>query len=120
MNDYKFFALLSIISIAFLFGCASSNKVLKPSDADSQIIESGRAKAKKLGLKPFPFIGNPKSGKLTIVAPVQMAYNMDGKWIVTESHLVINACVGALFIENTKIKRGQYARKSGGKLIIVE
>jgi len=73
-----------------------------------------------LKLDPFPIIGDARTGKMTILPPSTMHYNIQGQWIVAENHLVINACRGVITLEGVRINRGEYARKIGYKLTVIK
>jgi len=113
------------ILIAILLGCATNSKPVKPlsvqpSSDDQAIIEAGIKKAKELGLRPFPMIGEGKGGQFTVISPAQITYDKNGNWITTSEDLYINATQGNIVLKSLTIKRGQYAREVNYQLKIVE
>ena len=127
-----FFKVVFIISWLTFLGCAGSSNVtepstvkktptvVKPSIDDQKIIDMGIIKAKELGLRPFPMIGEEKSGNFTVIPPAQITYDMQGNSITTSDDLYINATKGNIKLKGLTIKRGQYAREIDYKLQIVE
>jgi hypothetical protein len=111
---------LIVIFLLISFGCASSPKVVKPSSEDQIIIDAGIKKANELGLRPFPMIGEGKGGRVTVIGPATITYDLQGNWITFHDDLYINATQGDILLKGLNIKRGQYAREIDSKLKIVE
>ena len=109
-----------LVSIGCASGRTSSPTVFKPTAEDQAIIDAGIKKAKNLGLRPFPLIGEGRGGKVTIISPAVVTYNRQGKWVITNEDLYINATRGDIVLEGLTIRRGQYAREVDYKLILVE
>ena len=71
-------------------------------------------------IRPFPLIGEGRGEKVTIISPAVVTYNRQGKWVITNEDLYINATRGDIVLEGLTIRRGQYAREVDYKLILVE
>ena len=125
-NRLIFGKLLYLIICLILFGCAGNSnveersKVVQPTIEDQKIIDSGVKRAKELGLRPFPMVGDGRGGKFTVISPAIITYNRQGNWEITSEDLYINATQGDITLKNLTIKRGQYARQINYKLEIVE
>ena len=110
------FGILFLVSL----GCSGTPKIVMPTPEDQIIIDVGTAKAKELGLKPFPLIGEGTGGKYTVIAPAVITYNRQGKWITSKDDLYINATQASIVLKGVTIKRGQFAREVNDQLRIVE